>query len=148
MSRVTWSGLEELKLSLRNLPDELVGEATHIVEAAANGAEADIKAGYNRVSGELAAELMQRTVESGRYGIGIQILNTAPHAWWYDNGTQARHYRTKRGRVHQTGRMWGRTGGEPPTHLFVGTIARARRRMYEQFKDLLTRHGLAVSGEA
>lgn len=149
MSRVTWDGLEELKAALRTLPDDLVGEASHILEATANGAEADIKAGYGRVSGNLAAHLEQRTIASGRYGVAIQLVNTAKHAWWYDNGTQARHYRSKRGREHQTGRMWGRSGGEPPTHLFVGTVARARRRMYERdFTDLLTRHGLLVSGEA
>ncbi len=66
-------------------------------------------------------------------------------AWLYDNGSQARHYITKAGKRHDTGAMWGKT---PAPHLFVQTMLRARRRMYEQLKDLLTRHGLSVSGDA
>jgi hypothetical protein len=127
------------------LPDELKGEARHIVEAAANGAAAEIGAKYSVRTGHLRDGLQVRPSEVSHFGAGAILINRAKHAWLYDNGSQARHYTTKSGARHDTGAMWGKT---PPTHVFVRTVIRKRRQMYEQLKDLLTRNGLQVSGDA
>jgi hypothetical protein len=116
------------------------------VEAAANGAAAEIGAKYSVRTGHLRDGLQVRPSEVSHFGAGAILVNRAKHAWLYDNGSQARHYTTKSGARHDTGAMWGKT---PPTHVFVRTIViRKRRQMYEQLKDLLTRNGLQVSGDA
>ncbi|MEP7304213.1 MAG: hypothetical protein ABJA98_01720 [Acidobacteriota bacterium] len=146
---VLWEGLEELKAQLRTLPADLTEEASHIVQGAANSAEATIKAGYSVVSGDLRDHLFQSQTLKGRYGVGIVMKNTAKHAWLYDNGSQARHYITASGKDHKTGASGhALVNPHPPTHLFVKTMAYERRRMYDQLKDLLMRHGLTVSGDA
>ena len=35
--------------------------------------------------------------EIGPYGVAAQVRSTAPHAWLFEHGTQARHYITKHG---------------------------------------------------
>ena len=54
---VTWTGLDELRETLRRLPQDLVAEASHIVEAAANGAHAEVKGSYPRWTGNLRDHL-------------------------------------------------------------------------------------------
>lgn len=140
-NRLTFPGLDALKAQLRALPADLTGEASHIVEGSANAAAAEIKAGYHVATGNLRDHLVVTHQDIGRFAAGAVVKNTAPHAWLYDNGSQARHWASGK----STGTMWGHT---PPTHLFVGTIIRWRRRMYGELKDLLVRKGLAVSGDA
>jgi type IV secretory pathway TrbL component len=141
-NRFVFTGLDELKAQLRALPAELTGEAAHIAEGAANGAAATIKAGYHVVSGELRDGVyISLRHRFSSFGVSATVVSAGKHAWLYDNGSQLRH---KAG-GSSTGVMWGKT---PPPHLFVKTMIAARRRMYEQFKDLLTRKGLAVSGDA
>lgn len=140
-NRLVFDGLDELRAALRRLPDDLTGEASHIVEGAANGAAATIGAGYAVKSGELLEGLTVTHAHAGKYGAGMVVKNTAKHAWLYDNGSEARHYVTASGAEHATGKMWGR---RPPTHLFVRSVVRARRRMFEQLKAMVTRHGLVV----
>lgn len=142
--KLVFEGLAELRAALRNLPATLTGEAAHIVEGAANDAAAAIKAGYGVQSGDLRDHLTVTHLNIGQFGVAIQVKNTARHAWLYDNGSEARHYIEKSGAEHQTGKMWGR---RPPTHLFVRTAIRERRRMNEQLKDMVERNGLTVSGD-
>jgi hypothetical protein len=134
-------GLDELREALRNLPDELTGEGSHIVEGNANGAAAQIKAGYKRRTGNLGDGVKVEPLGVGRFAAGVVVRNTAKHAVIFENGTQARHYYTINGVKHETGRM-------PPGHVFVPAVIRKRRQMYEQLKDLLVRNGLQVSGDA
>lgn len=142
-----FDGLEELKQELRNLPDALKGEGRHIVEGVANRAAADVKAEYgnHRDSGNLQDGVIVTHFERGRFSAGAIVKSSAPHAWLFDNGSAARHYFTVRGKRHDTGKMWGRTA---PTHVFVRTMMRVRESMWEQFTELLERHGLRVSGRA
>lgn len=135
-----WSELAELREALRRLPEELGGEAAHIVEATTNAAAADIKAAYPRVTGNLSDGLAWG-VEANRFGAAGYVRNTAPHAYLFENGSEARHYITKRGARHLTGRM-------PPAHAFIPVMQRRRRAMYGQLKALMERHGLMVSGDA
>lgn len=138
-NRFVWDGLEELRAALRRLPHELTGEGVHIVEGATNGAEAAIKAGYP--PGDLQ-NATSSSVSSSGFGVVGVVKNSHKLAAMFESGTQARHYITHNGVTHETGRM-------PPKHLFIPTMERVRRRMYDvDFRDLLTRHGLQVSGNA
>jgi hypothetical protein len=65
----------------------------------------------------------------------------SPIAWLFDNGSQVRHYITKAGKRHLTGRM-------PAMHIFDRTAARARRRLNERLIAMLVRHGAKVTGNA
>ena len=137
-NQFVFTGLDELKAALQTLPADLTVEASHIVEAAANGAEATIKAGYP--PGELQDKLSVAFSTSGA-STGAVIRNTSKLASLFENGTQARHYVSKKGATHLTGSM-------PPAHVFIPTMMAKRRQMYDQLADLLTRHGLVVSGTA
>jgi hypothetical protein len=144
-TRVVFDGLEELKRDLRNLPQTLTDEARGIVEHAAKTAASDVRASYPRVHGNLIKGVRVSTSEPNRFSAAATVKNTAPHAWIYDNGSNARHYYTKSGKKHETGAMWGR---HPATHLFVRASIRARREMYGRLKAMLTAQGLEVSGDA
>ncbi len=132
----TFDGLAELREELRRLPAELTGEAGHIIEAATNAATHEIKAGYPVRTGELRDHVEGSVVTSGFAVVGT-VRNTSPLAYIFENGTQARHTALGADR-----------GVMPPGHVFIPAIARERRRMYEDLKDLLVRHGLEVSGDA
>ncbi len=143
-----FEGLDELREALQNLPAELTDEASAIVFDAGNAAADTVRAIYERheVTGHLANAVSVSAQTTGEYGAGVVIKVADPIAWLYDNGSQARHYITKaKGVTHETGKMWG---GTPPTHAFSGTMARGRRAMWGQLKDLLVSHGLVVSGDA
>jgi hypothetical protein len=141
-ARFVWSGLEELKAALRNLPADLTGEASHVIEAAGNGAATTIKRvyGQHRVTGHLQNSVSVQEEHAGPFAAGVVVKSSDPIAWLFDHGSQARHWAGGK----STGRMWGRT---PPTHIFAGTMARERRRMYGLLRGILERHGLVVSGD-
>lgn len=130
-------GLDELREALRNLPAELTGEASRIVQAAANGAAAQIKAAYPRRTGNLGDGVTVETISGGQFTAGAIVKNTSKHAFIFENGTQARHTAIGANR-----------GSMPPGHAFVPAIIRKRRWMDEQHIDLLRRHGLTVEGDA
>lgn len=140
-NRLTFDGLAELRRELKNLPQEMTGEARHEVEAAANGAASEIKRGYPAISGRLRDGVIVTHLDPGPFGAGAEVKNTAPHAWLYDNGSQARHWISGK----STGRMWGHTR---PTHHFVRNAIKARKRMYERLKAMIARKGFVVSGDA
>lgn len=134
---LTFQGLDELRAALRALPDDLTGEAGHIVEGAANGAAVDIKTAYPSRTGNLRDGVTVTQVAAGKYAAGAVVKNTAKHAYIFENGTQARHTAIGANR-----------GSMPAGHVFIPTIIRERRKMYDALKDVLVRHGLIVSGDA
>lgn len=142
-NRFMFTGLDELRDALRNLPAELAGEAAGDVTGAAQAAEAEVRQVYEQhaASGNLAAHLYLSTSTSA-FGAGALIKSTAKHAWIFENGSQARHWASGK----STGQMWGRTA-QPPTHVFVRAMTKYRKRMYEQLRALLERQGLQVTGE-
>jgi hypothetical protein len=142
-NQFVFEGLAELKEALRNLPGELTGEASHIVQGAANGATASIKANYARVSGNLDDGVGVEFSRDG-FSAGAIVTSKSPHAWMYEHGTQTRRYITVRGKTHPTGAM----PPAPPGRAFIPAMIKARRRMYEQFATMLERHGLVVTGSA
>lgn len=141
-NRFTFDGLSELRDALRSLPADLTAEAGNIIESAMNGAEATVRATYaeHTRTGDLMNHLSSSLTVSGFSVVGV-VKNTSRLAWIFENGTQARHYITVNGKRKELGRM-------PPAHIFIPTMVAKRRQMYERLKDLLVRHGLAVSGEA
>jgi hypothetical protein len=134
-NRFEWQGLAELRAALRALPTALKGESAHIVEAAANGAAAQVKANYARVSGDLV-EGVDVQLENGTFAAGAIVRSRSKHAWMYENGTQVRH--TFKGANR------GAMPPAPPGRAFIPVMQRKRKRMYEDLKGVLTRAGLQV----
>lgn len=131
--RVQWTGLDEMRAALRALPQTLATEATHIVEAAANSAAREIKARYPRKSGNLSDHLTLTPEAVGPFGVAYRLQNTAKHAWIYESGTELRY--TVAGVPR--GRM-------PASHVFLGGVLPAKRRMNADLQALLERHGFLV----
>lgn len=142
-NKFAFSGLEELKAELRNLPAELKGEGTEIVMGAATRAKAEVHAIYaaHRVTGELAKGLTLTVEAIGPFGTRAVVRNRGNLAWLFENGSQTRQYITVRGNKHVTGKM-------PPAHVFIPAMIRHRATMYQQLAALLERHGLTVTGRA
>ena len=138
MASVAWIGLDELKEQLRKLPADLTSEATNIIQATANRAEADMKARYaaHKRSGNLMDGLEQvERDDRTAYGYAIVIINKAPHAWIFEFGSQARH----RGIT-----TWAPM---PAGHVFIPAMDSNRHWMYGQLKEVLKRAGLEMSGD-
>lgn len=133
---LTWAGLTELREALRRLPEDLTGEASHLVEASTNAAAVAIKGGYPARTGNLRDHV---STEFSRTGLSVvgRVKSTSPHAYIFENGTQARHTAIGANR-----------GAMPPGHVFLPAVIRERRRMYADLTDLLERHGLLVTGDA
>lgn len=146
MAKLVWEGLAELKTALRSLPADLATEASNDVIEAGNVAAVRLRTAYGQhvVTGHLQDSVTVRTEAVGPYGAAVVVRVNDPIAWLFDNGSQARHYTTVRGKPHSTGAMWGRT---PPMHVAARTFAEARREMYDRLKSMLERNGLSVSGE-
>lgn len=143
-NRFVFEGLDALKDALRSLPADLAEDAASYVEAAAHGAEREVRQVYEAHdhTGTLAKRLFVST-SSSAYGAGALVRDTAPHAWIFENGSQARHWK-KGGKA--TGAMWGKTS-QPPTHIFVRTMIKYRKQMYDRLRAVLERQGLEVTGD-
>jgi hypothetical protein len=145
-AKLTLEGVPEFHAEFDRLAETLTAEATPIVTQHAVGAAADVTAHYPEVTGNLKRG-MKVTPFRTPVATGAEVVNRASHAWWYDNGTQARHYTTKANGVrHDTGAMWG--GSRPPTHLFVRTMIRWRTRMDAAVRAIVEGHGVTVTGDA
>lgn len=142
-NRLVFSGIEELKAQLRALPEDLANEASVIVQEHAQTAAATVRAVYasHRDAGDLADGVVVEINTWGRFGTSVVVRSKAKHAWLFDHGSQARHYITRHGVPHLTGRM-------PARPTFVPTMMRFRRAMYVELADMLRAHGLIVTGMA
>jgi Bacteriophage HK97-gp10, putative tail-component len=132
-----WDGLDEFKADLERLPEGLTTESDPIVATAAHEAASEIRAAYPTRTGNLKKNVFVSRLDKGKDFVGYIVKNSAPHAFIFENGTQARHTSIGANR-----------GAMPPGHVFVPAVIRRRRQMYEQLKALLVRHGLVVSGDA
>lgn len=131
-ARVEWSGLQEFKKQLRNLPTELRAEADEIVTATAHEAAAEIVAAYpTGPTGNLKKGVKVRQANGGAV-----VISAAPHAHLYEFGTQARQDDLGRNR-----------GSMPPKPTVIPIAQRKRRGMYERLKAMVEKHGLEVKGE-
>lgn len=131
---VRWSGFDEYLKELVNLPQVLVGEAGHLTEGTVNGLVVDVRSAYS--SHVHTGNLRNRVViaparpRGARLFTGMVVKSTARHATIFEKGTDPR--RTKRG---------FNRGTMPAADLFVPLAMRARRRLVDQFRQLLLRHG-------
>lgn len=132
--KLTFTGRAEFLQALRDLPEHLRAEGGHLVEARANGAHVDIKAGYvnHKHSGNLLDHVTSEPHETA-FGVIWEIKSTARHAFIFENGTQIR--KTAKG---------ANRGSMPPGHVFIPAMQRARRLLTNDLIGLLERAGLEV----
>jgi hypothetical protein len=130
------SVIAELRDALTRLPNELHTEGASIVRDRTHEAEEAIRTGYPDRTGNLRKGL-KATVETPQFAaVGI-VRNTAPHAYMFENGTQARHTS-----------LGSNRGSMPPGKVFIPTMIRVRRAMFQNdLRGLLERAGLVVSGD-
>jgi len=80
------TGLTELRAALRNLPEELTGEASAIVLAHAEEAQRRIESGYPQgPTGNLKRGVVTQR-SSSRFTAGATVLSRAKHAYLYEHG--------------------------------------------------------------
>lgn len=135
-----FDGLTELRAALRKLPEDLAGEASHIVEGIANGAAADIRRVYPSHTGRLIGGVVVTHFEHGKVAAGAIVKSGAPHSHLFEYGTKAR--RTGKGANR------GTMPKAPESERMVPIVVRARKRMYAQLTDLLRRAGFVIEGAA
>ena len=138
-------GLAELKDALGKLPAELKAEATSIVMDTSYAAATEIAAQYPLgASGDLKKGVKVKVQEIGPFAVAAQVRSTAPHAWWFEHGhelTKRRETKTHAGR----GIMFSKKG--IPRPVFIPTMIRHRRAMYQKLAGLLRATGLQVTLE-
>lgn len=130
----------DFQKELRGLPEALASEASHIIVNSANHAAMQIIAAYPRHTGNLKGGVEVVTFVS-KWRTRATVVNRAPHAFIYEHGTEARHYFTKGGERHETGRM-------PPGHVFDPIVRRWQRRKDAALAALLKKYGLKVRDAA
>lgn len=131
-------GLEQLLAELRALPDTLTVEGGHIVEGEGNGAFVDIRGRYQQAKGDLSQYVTIASQQSGRFGAAVRLKVNSGLAHIFENGTMLRH----------TAAGVSRGAIQPPQHVFIPAMIKARKRMYVLLADLLRRHGLQADGDA
>ena len=136
-NKFIFDGMAEFREALRNLPEHLKDEAGGIVAEAANDAAMEIIADYPEVSGNLKGGVKVTPMSAGKFGAGYVVKSAAPHAFIWENGTQARH----------TDLGYNR-GAMPPGHVFIPICIRKRREMNQELVALLEREGFTVLGGA
>lgn len=127
---VTWNGLSEFRSLLKNMPDELVGEASKIVMDTAQRARKDIEAAYPQgPTGNLKRGVRMEVQAVSRGGTAARVRSTARHAHLFEGG-----YRGKAPR---------RT--VPESQQMIPIAIRARRQMYVELIRMVQAHGLTVT---
>jgi len=133
--QLTITGIDDLKRALADLPPQLKGESTVIVLDNAHAA-ADIRSQYPKgLTGNLQKGVKVRVQEVGPLSVAAQVRSGAPHAHLWEFGTEARH--TKLG--------WNRgVMKRPPAPVFIPTMIKYRRLMYEKLAAIIEAKGLTV----
>jgi hypothetical protein len=142
-------GLAELKDALAKLPEELKGQATQIVLDTAYAAAKDVESQYPTgpgtskngrkiPPGQLKKGVKVFPLAVGAFAVAAQIRSTSPHAWWHENGWKLKPRETKK--KWNRGTMFGQKG--VPRPVFVPTMIRHRRVMYQKLAVLLESVGL------
>jgi hypothetical protein len=131
---LTWTGFDEFRAELKQLPDALAGEGGKLAVGRANGAASTIKSGYPVRTGKLRDKLVVAESRT-RLGTVIVVKNTSKYAKAFDQGHQGR--KTALGASR---------GSMPANPLFSQTVARGKRALHQDLIALVTRHGFTVSG--
>lgn len=134
--RFQWTGVAEQQAELASLPADLTAEAAGIVETGGQLAGMDLRTGYAQgPTGNLRRGVVVRLRNPGQASVTSTVLSRAPHAWLYEKGSKVRHNKKGNGR----GRM-------PRRPIFGAIMVKSRIWLRRHLADLLTRHGLRVSG--
>jgi hypothetical protein len=134
---VTWSGLDSFMQELQTLTADLVDEANTIMVDSATDAKADIAAKYPYKSGKLRGGLVLKPAR-GQVLSGAELVQTAPHGYIYERGTNVRENKAKANR----GRM-------KPNPTFFPIAEAYRRQAIQDVIFRLYQHGASqVSGSA
>jgi hypothetical protein len=136
-NRLVLSGLDELRMVLRNLPEDLAAEAGDIVSAHAEAAQREIVQNYpTGPTGNLKRRV---TIEQHRSTVTTMatVRSRAPHAHFFERGTGNR--RTDRG--------WnrGRMPEAPEAQRMIPKVIRIRRKMVDALIEVVRRAGFEVN---
>jgi hypothetical protein len=144
-SRFVLEGLDPWLEALRQLPGELRDEARTIVHDTATHAADEMRAAYPEgPRGRLKRGVKVALHEGNEFGAGAAVKNTAPHAFIFEQGTQARYVSTlPLGRAKNFGY---RRGAMPPGRVFIPIAIRRRRAMYQALVEVVRRNGFEVTG--
>jgi len=146
---LSFQGLAELKDALARLPEELKGQATQIVLDTAYAAAKDVESQYpigpgtsrngrKIPPGQLRKGVKVFPLAVGAFAVAAQVRSTSPHAWWHENGWKLKPRETRK--KWPRGTMFGVKG--VPRPVFVPTMIRYRRVMYQKLAMLLESVGL------
>lgn len=133
---IRWTGLQEFREAMRQLPQTLTGEAHAIVVAHAEYAAGEVQRGYPKGPTGNLRKRVTMEVNTSRFSAGARVRSRAPHASIYENGTKVR--RTDRG--FNRGAM-----PEPPSaNKMIPKVIRHRARMVRALMAMCERNGLIV----
>lgn len=150
---VVIDGLDELREALQNLPDALQAEAERVVLQSAERTASTVRAAYQQVRSPLEtyttkggikkarkhlADAVEVTTRGRETGAAVaRVTVNAPHAHWFEFGTQARQW--------EGGKS---TGAAPARPTLVPTAIRNRREMVDDLIAVVERTGLKVTRHA
>ena len=135
---VQWSGLDAFKAELRTVPDELVDDATAIVQRAAQQTAAATRARYPQGQTGTLRSRVTVSGERSRGGTRGVVQSRAPHTWIVEQGTRGPR-RTRAGANRGTMPALDRAD------TLAGHAIPARARMYRELVALLRTAGFQVS---
>jgi hypothetical protein len=127
-----FTGLADLLMELRKLPQWLADEGNALVEAHTKAAADAVKDAYPVVTGNLK-EGVKWSMKSSRYGSIGRVVSSAPHAFIYETGTASR----------QTDLGYNR-GPMPGAKIFIPIMMEQRRDLERDLADLLRSAGMDV----
>jgi hypothetical protein len=145
-NRLTFTGLDQLMQDLQRLPVALRDEAAGIIHETATGALEEIRAGYPEGRRGGLKRGLKSTFSTSDFGTAGVVKNSSPHAFIFEQGTQARYIQTlPLGRAKNFGY---RRGAMPPGRVFIPIAIRRRRAMYAALTEVVRRAGFQVTGRA
>lgn len=122
-----WSGLDEFRRQLRDLPVHLRDDADGIVTRTTEAAKVATVTNYPEVTGNLRKGVGTK-YERSAYGIIGTVYSRSPHAHLYEQGTV-------------------KTPPAPYYKRLGFHAGRQRRIMWKELADMMRAHGLEVSGD-
>jgi hypothetical protein len=124
-----FSGMADLIRGLEQLPEQLKGEAAHIVEGSANGMAAAVRQAYPIKEGDL----VKGVVVEKQSPLRVRVRNTARHSHLYERGTVQR----------ATAGTGANRGTMPAKPTFIPAAVKARARMVTDLTTMLKRTRVA-----
>jgi len=135
---VKWSGLEEFKRELLNLPAHLADEAGAIVMESAQQAAKDVQSAYPKgPTGNLKRGVTARLENRGRAGASALVKSGARHSHIFEKGTGPRK--------NSRGANRGRMPEAQPSQQMIPIVIRARRQMVAKLIQMMQANGLTVT---